>query len=151
MLCPCGSQNEYANCCALFIEQGVLPASAEQLMRSRYSAYTLAKITYIQNTMQGPAAVGFDVSSALLWIQQAEWIGLKVVQAFPSLTNPNIHFVEFIAEYKQNGQKRTLHELSEFHLNNEKWYYVNGKTMKVGRNDPCPCGSGLKHKKCCGH
>jgi len=22
---------------------------------------------------------------------------------------------------------------------------------KVGRNDPCPCGSGLKHKKCCGN
>jgi uncharacterized protein YecA (UPF0149 family) len=21
---------------------------------------------------------------------------------------------------------------------------------KVGRNDPCPCGSGKKHKKCCG-
>ena len=24
------------------------------------------------------------------------------------------------------------------------------KTDKVGRNDPCPCGSGLKYKKCCG-
>ncbi len=22
--------------------------------------------------------------------------------------------------------------------------------VKVGRNDPCPCGSGMKHKKCCG-
>jgi methionyl aminopeptidase len=24
-----------------------------------------------------------------------------------------------------------------------------GKTVKVGRNDPCPCGSGIKYKKCC--
>jgi SWIM/SEC-C metal-binding protein len=24
------------------------------------------------------------------------------------------------------------------------------KPVKVGRNDPCPCGSGLKYKKCCG-
>ncbi|MGN1059413.1 MAG: SEC-C metal-binding domain-containing protein, partial [Clostridia bacterium] len=24
------------------------------------------------------------------------------------------------------------------------------KTEKVGRNDPCPCGSGKKYKKCCG-
>jgi uncharacterized protein YecA (UPF0149 family) len=23
-------------------------------------------------------------------------------------------------------------------------------SSKVGRNDPCPCGSGLKYKKCCG-
>ena len=24
------------------------------------------------------------------------------------------------------------------------------KGPKIGRNDPCPCGSGLKYKKCCG-
>jgi preprotein translocase subunit SecA len=24
------------------------------------------------------------------------------------------------------------------------------KDKKMGRNDPCPCGSGLKYKKCCG-
>ena len=24
------------------------------------------------------------------------------------------------------------------------------KEQKVGRNDPCPCGSGKKYKKCCG-
>jgi preprotein translocase subunit SecA len=24
------------------------------------------------------------------------------------------------------------------------------KEVKVGRNDPCPCGSGKKYKKCCG-
>ena len=24
------------------------------------------------------------------------------------------------------------------------------RVEKVGRNDPCPCGSGLKYKKCCG-
>ena len=27
---------------------------------------------------------------------------------------------------------------------------VARKSSKVGRNDPCPCGSGLKYKKCCG-
>jgi hypothetical protein len=26
----------------------------------------------------------------------------------------------------------------------------NGNAQKVGRNDPCPCGSGEKHKKCHG-
>ena len=32
---------------------------------------------------------------------------------------------------------------------NEK--FVQAKSDKlVGRNDPCPCGSGLKYKKCCG-
>jgi len=27
---------------------------------------------------------------------------------------------------------------------------VKRTNQKVGRNDPCPCGSGLKYKKCCG-
>ena len=27
--------------------------------------------------------------------------------------------------------------------------YVKPKSEQVGRNDPCPCGSGLKYKKCC--
>ena len=26
---------------------------------------------------------------------------------------------------------------------------MKNKMNKVGRNDPCPCGSGLKYKKCC--
>ena len=24
------------------------------------------------------------------------------------------------------------------------------KSMKIGRNEPCPCGSGKKYKQCCG-
>ena len=27
---------------------------------------------------------------------------------------------------------------------------VSSHSAKVGRNDPCPCGSGKKYKKCCG-
>ncbi|WP_369291525.1 SEC-C metal-binding domain-containing protein [Sphingobium sp. DC-2] len=26
---------------------------------------------------------------------------------------------------------------------------MDRSTVKVGRNEPCPCGSGLKFKKCC--
>ena len=28
--------------------------------------------------------------------------------------------------------------------------YVNALHAKVGRNEPCPCGSGRKYKNCCG-
>ncbi|HVL75240.1 MAG TPA: YchJ family metal-binding protein, partial [Noviherbaspirillum sp.] len=40
--CPCGGQN-YETCCARYIEGEALAQTAEQLMRSRYSAYTLGK------------------------------------------------------------------------------------------------------------
>jgi len=60
--------------------------------------------------------------------------------------------VEFAADY-QGGQ---LHERSRFLKEEGKWFYLNGDILppvtaaKVGRNDPCPCGSGKKFKKCCG-
>ncbi|MBN1402737.1 MAG: SEC-C domain-containing protein [Anaerolineae bacterium] len=28
--------------------------------------------------------------------------------------------------------------------------FTPARSTKVGRNDPCPCGSGLKYKHCCG-
>ena len=29
-------------------------------------------------------------------------------------------------------------------------HHIESEQPKVGRNDPCPCGSGKKYKKCCG-
>src|SRR3569833_3134762 len=68
--------------------------------------------------------------------------------------------VEFIATYRQKGSKIAHHELGNFVRQNGRWYYADGKLFtpgtvrnegpKVGRNDPCPCGSGKKYKKCCG-
>ena len=33
---------------------------------------------------------------------------------------------------------------------NEKKQVTTKDIKKIGRNDPCPCGSGKKYKKCCG-
>ena len=32
----------------------------------------------------------------------------------------------------------------------KKFYKEQKESTKIGRNDPCPCGSGKKYKKCCG-
>ncbi|MEW8683176.1 MAG: YchJ family metal-binding protein, partial [Candidatus Thiodiazotropha endolucinida] len=68
--------------------------------------------------------------------------------------------VEFIATYKEGGMVRPHHEISRFLKQDGVWYFVDGQLVapktekrhqpKVGRNDPCPCGSGKKYKKCCG-
>ena len=41
-------------------------------------------------------------------------------------------------------------ELHEAFTGKKTFYNEDGSVMKVGRNDPCPCGSGKKYKKCCG-
>jgi len=151
-LCPCGSKNPYENCCGLYLEQNKLPDAPEQLMRSRYTAYTLGRIDYIKNTMKGKALIGFDADETKKSTQFITWIGLEVIQSF--MKNPDLGFVEFSARFLEQKQIKVIHELSEFHKENGIWYYVDGITPKkinkpqIGRNSPCPCGSGKKFKNC---
>ncbi len=157
-LCPCGSEKNYACCCGPAIG-GKKPASnPEALMRSRYTAFTQANIDYITQTMKGKVSANFDPISAKQWAEQVQWQKLEVINAPALKENATLGFVEFIAHYQFLGKDERIHEISEFHLENGHWYYVDGKfpqpknseQPKIGRNDPCLCGSGQKHKKCCG-
>ena len=41
-------------------------------------------------------------------------------------------------------------ELRERETGQKTFYNPDGTVRKVGRNEPCPCGSGKKYKNCCG-
>jgi SEC-C motif-containing protein len=150
MLCPCQSQKPYANCCEPFITGTARPQTPEQLMRSRYTAYTQANMDYIVATMQGKPLEGYDKESSKLWAQSVKWLGLEVVDAPKAQAKKG--FVEFIASYEENGRVKKMHERSEFARigGGTRWFYVSGQTPTVERNAACPCGSGKKYKKCCG-
>lgn len=161
--CPCrkdsGIDKAYANCCGPLVTGTQLSTTPEELMRSRYTAYTEGNIDYIANTMKGRAAANFNPSSAADWAQRVEWLQLIVMN---SRTEGDSGWVEFIAYFKEHGKKHAIHELSEFKLEGGRWYYVDGSDPntlvnkfnaikdRLGRNDPCNCGSGKKYKKCCG-
>lgn len=144
--CPCGSNKDYNDCCGIYISGKELPDSPEALMRSRYTAYAQINIDYIGSTMKGPALQHFNADEAREWAQKLTWEGLTVLH---SKTLGAKGWVEFLAKYSVHGHHQSLHELSEFMLENGKWYYIDGTTPKVGRNDLCFCGSGKKFKKCC--
>lgn len=122
--CPCNPTTPYESCCAKYHSNQSLPQTPEQLMRSRYSAYTQANIDYIALTMQSPASDNFDKPSAAQWAKQVKWQKLEVIK---SSQEGDIGFVEFIAYFKENGRQLKLHELSEFHRIDGKWFYVSGK------------------------
>lgn len=144
--CPCGSNKSYETCCKIFIDGSTTPSTPEALMRARYTAYTQANIGYISKTMKGPAANDFNAVEAEAWAKQITWETLQVIGAKQEKTQG---WVEFIAHYSYEAKRHRLHEVSEFSLENGKWYYTDGKTPKIGRNDPCICGSHKKFKKCC--
>lgn len=150
--CPCCSGKIYDDCCQIYLS-GHLPApTPEALMRSRYTAYSMANITYIEKTMQGSARSGFDACAAERWAKRMNWIKLEVKDA-GSLSSER-SFVEFLATMVDGSRLVILHEKSDFTLVHGLWYYTDGfqfptpKKQLVYRNALCPCGSQRKYKNC---
>jgi SEC-C motif domain protein len=125
--CPCGSTNPYTSCCGRFIEGGQAPETPEELMRSRYTAYTQARMRYIQKTMRGRALRGFDLESTGQWAASVTWTGLQIVQ---TETKQNLGWVEFIASYTEEGKPYQIHERSEFERLGGHWYYTRGTHLE---------------------
>lgn len=129
-------------------------------MRSRYSAYAVGAIDYLGETLHPDYRGDWDPSATARWSEQAEWQGLEIRATEAGGPDDNQGMVEFAATFVEDGQPKTHIERSYFQRQDGRWYYVNGDTPKpttwrnegpkVGRNDPCPCGSGKKYKKCCG-
>lgn len=157
MLCPCCSEKLFTECCGPFLSGMAVAQTPEALMRSRYSAFATGEIDYIKKTMKGKALKTFDREATEDWIAQNHWHKLEVLEAPEVTAGCNQGFVEFIAHYCVQGEDYELHECSKFLKEDNRWYYVGGSnrthtqtgTTKIGRNDPCPCGSGAKYKKCC--
>ncbi|MFA5354293.1 MAG: YchJ family protein [Thermodesulfovibrionales bacterium] len=158
--CPCGSNLSYAECCLPVIRGEKKADTAVQLMRSRYSAYVNKEIDYIFNSLHPDHRADYDEKSTRSWAESAQWYGLEIISVTAGGPEDSEGDVEFIATFAEKGMRHEHHELSTFKKEDGIWYLVEGKTLparqvvrespKVGRNEPCPCGSGKKYKKCCG-
>ncbi|HEY8024805.1 MAG TPA: YchJ family metal-binding protein [Burkholderiaceae bacterium] len=116
--CPCGGKS-YATCCERF-HRGALPETAEQLMRSRYSAYVLGLWDYVFKTWDE------RTRPELAQLQQDgrnKWLGLEVKKHTPDGDKAT---VEFVARYKVDGRAQRLHEVSRFERHEGQWIYVDG-------------------------
>ena len=158
-LCPCGSKKAYDACCGPLIAGKQLAKTAEQLMRSRYSAFVKKEIPYLYTSLHPDHRAGYDEKNSRDWAESAQWHGFEIVETKGGTAEDREGKVEFIVTYSQDGVKAEHHELSTFKKQGDTWYFVSGKNMpkqpvsaaaKIGRNDPCSCGSGKKFKKCCG-
>lgn len=158
--CPCGSGAEYNECCEPYIRGEKNPETAELLMRSRYSAYVNVEIDYLFETLHPDNREDHDAKNARDWAQSSDWMGLEILSTEKGAADDTEGVVEFCATYRQKGARLKHHELATFKKLDDKWYFEDGAQVKpeqvkregkkVGRNEPCPCGSGKKYKKCCG-
>jgi SEC-C motif-containing protein len=123
--------------------------TAEQLMRSRYTAFTLANDKYLLKSWANstrPETIDAENSSI-------QWLELKIGVCEKGNAEDDTGLVTFTASFLSSGHLCRLHEKSSFIKEDDFWYYLDGETEsqteKVRRNSPCPCGSGKKYKKCC--
>lgn len=126
-------------------------------MRSRYSAFVLGDLDYLQMTSAGEAALKFNRAEMALSLPGTQWLGLTIMATEAGGADDDQGTVIFEARYRQNGQLHRQGERSEFRRIGGAWRYCHGdvalmpdSVLRVGRNDPCPCGSGKKYKKCHG-
>ncbi len=139
-ICPCRALEAqpvpYDECCGRW-HTGWLHAqyatSPEELMRSRYSAYALAKpgnpqglqmLQYLLDT--------WHVSTRPddLELSPTQWVGLEVLHSEQSA---QAGVVEFMARYKDGGKAHKMHEVSRFILLDAidglpaRWQYIDGQ------------------------
>ncbi len=158
--CPCGSKKKYEKCCQPLITGDKEAETAEDLMRARYSAYVKTEPDFLYKTISPSQQKDFNRQDAVDWSQGSEWESLEIIGTEDGGPEDETGTVEFIASFRQNGEEVRHHELATFEKIEGKWTFMDGITPKpkqarregpkIGRNDPCPCGSGKKFKKCCG-
>jgi SEC-C motif-containing protein len=155
--CPCGSGRDLDACCGRYFDSKDAP-TAEALMRSRYSAHVLGKGQYLADTLSARQRAGYDPEEAGVFAG-VEWLGLAIRETAGGGEGDAAGTVEFTARFREKGRVGVHHERSSFIREEGRWVFddciMNPKpetrrVEKVGRNAPCPCGSGKKYKKCCG-
>ena len=122
--CHCGSGRSLTECCGRFLSGQALPQTAEDLMRSRYTAYVLKNIDYLRDTLWPKHQPGFDMPSVRQWAETNLWTGLTVIRASKGGPGDREGTVLFEARYLAGGRLETHRELSRFRKKAGRWYYV---------------------------
>ena len=156
--CHCGSDLPFEQCCQAIINGAPAP-TAEALMRARYSAYVVGDINFLNSSLAPDERHDFDPEQAKAWSENSKWLGLTIHAVKDGGVDDQAGQVDFTASYEYQGGRQDHRELASFKRLDGVWHYTDGRMRshdpivrgpKTGRNDPCPCESGKKYKKCCG-
>lgn len=121
MNCYCCSLKQYASCCEPYIFGHLKPETAENLMRSRFSAYTISNIDYLINTTHFSTVKFHDGLEMLNFANQNKWTKLEIINFSETQVEFKAHYID------KNLKPQIHHEKSTFKKENDGWFYVDGK------------------------
>ncbi len=122
--CPCGRELPLSRCCGRFLDGEALPETAEDLMRSRYSAHVLERIEYLRDTLWPRHQPLFDTAGTARRAADNHWTGLTVIAVHGGGSADREGTVLFEARFLAGGQLVTHRECSRFRKKKGRWYYV---------------------------
>ncbi|HEY0249241.1 MAG TPA: YchJ family protein [Gryllotalpicola sp.] len=122
--CPCGSGLVYGECCEPLHSGARRAATAEQLMRSRYSAFAVGDIAYLLSSWHPSSRPGsLELEPDLVWRR------LDVLDVVAGGPFDSAGIVEFRAIWRQGTARGDLHERSRFVREGGAWSYLDGEAV----------------------
>ncbi|WP_435139407.1 YchJ family protein [Formosa sp. A9] len=125
MMCPCGSDLNYKDCCEIAHNNIMDVKTAEALMRSRYSAFVLANGNYLMESHYKTTRPVKEKKAIVNWAKSVNWISLEVLKTTNGKATDTSGTVEFKAVYQEWGKLEVIHENSKFIKENGCWFYVS--------------------------
>ena len=102
-----------------------IPSTAEELMRSRYSAYATGAVAYIIETSHPTERAELDSQDIQDWLHKVtSWDRLHVLSTYRGLKTDATGMVEFSAHFHHLGKPTFIYEKSQFQKVNHLWTYL---------------------------
>lgn len=157
--CPCGSEQPMGMCCGQYFDGSVPPPTPEALIKARYAAHASQHYQFLIDSIHPDHREGEDIEEIRQWAEHVQWKGLQILTSIGGGSADTTASIGFVVFFSVNGYPRQMKETAHFKKENGRWFYTDGDvegqmtvqrtSPKIGRNEPCPCGSGKKYKKCC--
>lgn len=122
--CHCGRPGGLEACCGPILAGSRVAETAEDLMRSRYSAFVQCDRTHLVRTWD-PTTCPLDVGTS----PGTEWLGLDVLSTEGGGPLDLTGVVEFVAHFRRQGRMASLGERSRFRRHQGRWVYLDGERL----------------------
>lgn len=154
--CPCKSGWAYAACCGPVHADIRVARKPEQVVRARYSAQVLGETDFFRESIIREHRTLPQVDEFLGELGHLKYESITVTES--TRTGWLQRKATVLCRIYAACRKRVSVHTERIHLKREDhaWRVVTVDLVThrpettVGRNAPCPCGSGRKYKRCCG-
>jgi len=125
--CPCGRNKPYNTCCKQIHDDIAKATTAEDLMRSRYTAFTKANGNYLLLSHHSSTQPTKEIKEIIAWAKSVVWDHLEIFSIKLGGINDTVGYVEFKAYFFEQQKLKYIHENSKFVKENGVWVYLGVK------------------------